>query len=61
MTRLFEKDGRVGGAELESGELIEADLVLVGIGGMANTELAEAAGLKCNNGIIVDEHCQTSL
>jgi 3-phenylpropionate/trans-cinnamate dioxygenase ferredoxin reductase subunit len=60
MTRLFEKDGRVGGAELESGERVEADLVLVGIGGSPNTELAEAAGLECNNGIVVNDRCQTS-
>ena len=60
MTRLFEKDGRVGGAELESGETIEADLVLIGIGGYPNTELAETAGLDCNNGIMVDDRCQTS-
>ena len=60
MTRLLEKDGRVCGAELESGEQIEADLVLIGIGGVANTELAEAAGLECNNGIRINAQCQTS-
>ena len=38
----------------------DADLVIVGIGIIANTELAEAAGLECDNGIIVDDHCRTS-
>jgi len=37
-----------------------ADLVIVGIGIVPNIELAEAAGLACDNGIVVDGHCQTS-
>ncbi|MBT5789208.1 MAG: FAD-dependent oxidoreductase [Gammaproteobacteria bacterium] len=41
-------------------EKIDADLVIVGIGIIPNIELAEAAGLDCNNGITVDEHCRTS-
>mgnify|MGYP001446769206 CR=1 FL=1 len=39
---------------------IPADLVIVGIGILPNTELAEAAGLETNNGLVVDEHCRTS-
>ena len=39
---------------------IPADLVIVGIGILPNTEMAEAAGLETNNGLIVDEHCRTS-
>ena len=38
----------------------DADLVIVGIGIIPNIELAEAAGLHCDNGIVVDDHCQTS-
>lgn len=60
MTRLLDKNGQVSGAELEGGETIEVDLVLVGIGGAPNSELAEAAGLECDNGIAVSETCQTS-
>ena len=60
LSRLIERDGAVVGAELASGEIIDADLVLVGIGGFANTELAEAAGIECDNGIAVDGSCQTS-
>jgi len=43
----------------DAGEF-DADLVIVGIGILPNVELAEAAGLDCNNGIVVDEHCRTS-
>ncbi|MGB5246945.1 MAG: FAD-dependent oxidoreductase [Woeseia sp.] len=41
-------------------EKIEADLVIVGIGIVPNVELAETAGVACDNGILVDEHCRTS-
>jgi 3-phenylpropionate/trans-cinnamate dioxygenase ferredoxin reductase subunit len=37
-----------------------ADLVLVGVGAVATTELASAAGLACDDGIVVDEYCRTS-
>jgi 3-phenylpropionate/trans-cinnamate dioxygenase ferredoxin reductase subunit len=40
-------------------EQIEADLVLVGIGLLPNTELASAAGLAVDNGIVVDEYACT--
>ncbi|MFT4720220.1 MAG: 3-phenylpropionate/trans-cinnamate dioxygenase ferredoxin reductase subunit [Candidatus Azotimanducaceae bacterium] len=39
---------------------IDADLVIVGIGIIANTELASDAGISCENGVTVDGHCQTS-
>lgn len=37
----------------------KADMVLIGIGVLPATELAEAADLPCDNGILVDEYCQT--
>lgn len=40
--------------------IIEADLVLVGIGAIPNTELAESADIACSNGILVDEQCKAS-
>jgi 3-phenylpropionate/trans-cinnamate dioxygenase ferredoxin reductase subunit len=51
--------GRLAGVDLGSGVHLRADLVVVGIGGIANDELASAAGLKCSNGIVVDEHGRT--
>ena len=38
----------------------EADLLVVGVGATADTELAAGAGLTCENGIVVDEYCRTS-
>jgi 3-phenylpropionate/trans-cinnamate dioxygenase ferredoxin reductase subunit len=37
-----------------------ADLVIVGVGIAPNVTLAESAGLRCDNGIRVDEQCLTS-
>jgi 3-phenylpropionate/trans-cinnamate dioxygenase ferredoxin reductase subunit len=44
----------------ESGSHVEADLIVVGIGIVPATDLAQDAGLKVDNGIVVDEYLQTS-
>jgi 3-phenylpropionate/trans-cinnamate dioxygenase ferredoxin reductase component len=41
-------------------DLVPADIVVVGIGVVPNTELAEAAGLVVNDGIVVDANARTS-
>lgn len=46
--------------KLESGDMLDADLVVLGIGVKPNTQLAEAAGLKVSNGIEVDIYLRTS-
>ncbi len=51
---------RVETVELATGETIECGAVLVGIGAIAETSLAEAAGLDVDNGIVVDDHARTS-
>ena len=53
-------DAAVTGVELENGEVIETELVVVGIGILPDTDLAEAAGLEVDNGICVDEYARTS-
>jgi 3-phenylpropionate/trans-cinnamate dioxygenase ferredoxin reductase subunit len=60
LSRLLGEHGEVIGAELESGEVIDTDLVLVGIGGKPDIELAQAAGLDCDNGIRVTDTCHCS-
>lgn len=54
-------EGQVGALMLRDGQIIECDQVLVGIGAQANDELALAAGMACDNGILVDEFARTSL
>jgi 3-phenylpropionate/trans-cinnamate dioxygenase ferredoxin reductase subunit len=41
-------------ATLSGGDIVDTDLVVVGIGLLANDELARAAGLDCDRGILVD-------
>jgi 3-phenylpropionate/trans-cinnamate dioxygenase ferredoxin reductase subunit len=45
--------------DLDTGESLPADIVVVGIGIVPNVELAATAGLEISNGIVVDDHCQT--
>lgn len=53
-------DGRVSGVRLGDGSVIAADMVIVGVGIAPAVALAETAGLTVDNGIVVDEHLQTS-
>jgi len=43
-----------------NGKEFAADLVIIGVGVLPNTELAQEAGIKVENGIIVDESCRTN-
>jgi len=56
----LEGASRVHGVRLADGRLLVADVVLVGVGAIPNTELAEAAGIACANGIVVDLEARTS-
>lgn len=50
----------VGAVLCRDGVRIDADFVVVGIGLLPNIELAEAAGLSVDNGVVVDEMGRTS-
>ena len=54
------RHGTVTGVMLSDGTRIDADMIIVGVGVAPRTELAAAAGLKIDNGIVVDEHLRTS-
>jgi 3-phenylpropionate/trans-cinnamate dioxygenase ferredoxin reductase subunit len=56
----LEGGNKVETVVLQDGSRIGADLVIVGIGLIPNTELAEQAGLDCDNGILVDLYARTS-
>ncbi|WP_194410955.1 NAD(P)/FAD-dependent oxidoreductase [Microbacterium cremeum] len=52
-------DGRARGVVVD-GETVEADLVLIGVGAVPDTALAEAAGLDVLDGILTDAALRTS-
>lgn len=54
----FIGDDRLSGIQLED-QLVDADIAVVGIGLIPNTELAEAAGLAVDNGICTDAQGRT--
>ena len=56
----FVGDNAVRGVEMADGSVINADIVITGIGILPNIEIAEAAGLTVENGIVVNEVGQTS-
>lgn len=57
---LARQDNEITGVLLDDGELIDADLVVAGVGVIPNTRLAEAAGLPVDNGVMVDPHLLTA-
>jgi len=52
--------GKANGVTTKDGHSYPADLVIVGIGIVPNSELAQDIGLECHNGIIVDVYSRTS-
>lgn len=57
----FRGSDRVDGVELADGEIIDADVVVVGIGLLPHTELARSLGLASDHGVIVDEAGNTRI
>ncbi|RSM44244.1 ferredoxin [Amycolatopsis balhimycina DSM 5908] len=53
-------EGAVNAVVLEDGRELPAQLVLVGVGARPRDDLARAAGLACDNGIVVNEHSLAS-
>ncbi|MGB1244309.1 MAG: NAD(P)/FAD-dependent oxidoreductase [Porticoccaceae bacterium] len=60
MATAIEGDAAVTGVVCGDGNKISADMVIIGIGVIPNTELACDAGLDVDNGVLVNEFAQTS-
>jgi nitrite reductase (NADH) large subunit len=58
-TEALAGDTRVEGVKLKDGTLLDADLVVMAVGIRPNTDLAQAAGLHCHRGIVVNDTMQT--
>jgi 3-phenylpropionate/trans-cinnamate dioxygenase ferredoxin reductase subunit len=61
MPTRFEGHDRVSAVRLQDGGRLECDLVLVGIGVVPRTALAEAAGILVENGVIATRRLETSV
>ncbi len=48
------------GVTLADGSVVRADAVLIGVGAMASDGLARSAGLRCDDGVVVDDQARTS-
>lgn len=59
VAEIFGAGGRAVGVRLASGRVIEADLVLIGVGAMPNDAIARDAGLECHDGVVVDLAART--
>ncbi len=57
----IQTDGGRTVLRLGDGSTVVADLLVVGVGAVPCTELAEAAGIDVDNGIVVDEWLRTSV
>lgn len=61
MDHILGEDGHVTGVQMEDGEVIACQLVIVGIGIIPSVEPLIAAGAAGSNGVDVDAFCRTSL
>jgi nitrite reductase (NADH) large subunit len=59
-TKAILGDDYVTGVQLENGNIIDADIVVMAVGIRPNTALAISAGLAVGRGVQVDDHMQTS-
>ncbi len=58
--RAFAGESRVSSVICDDGRQYPADLVVIGIGVVPQTDLAEAAGLVVDDGVVVDNQCRSS-
>ncbi|MEM3464028.1 MAG: FAD-dependent oxidoreductase [Candidatus Bathyarchaeia archaeon] len=56
-----ENDNVIGGVILDNGATVECDIVVVAVGVVPRTELANQTDLKVNRGILVDKFMQTNV
>ncbi|NLG26687.1 MAG: NAD(P)/FAD-dependent oxidoreductase [Chloroflexi bacterium] len=60
VTEVHSGEGRLTGVQLRDGRQLDCELLIFGIGVRPNAALAREAGLKVNQGIVVDDSMRTS-
>ena len=53
-------DNAIAGVELDDGSVLAADVVVIGIGVVPNTEWLDDSGLTIDNGIVANEFCEAA-
>lgn len=61
VVRIEGRGGRATGVWLSTGELIEADMIIAGIGITPSIDVLAAAGADVADGVLVDPFCRTTL
>ena len=56
----FDGEGEIRQVVCSDGRRFAADVVVIGVGIVPVTSVAAAAGIACDNGIVVDEYCRSS-
>jgi 3-phenylpropionate/trans-cinnamate dioxygenase ferredoxin reductase subunit len=57
----IEGNGRASGVRVSGGRTLPADVVVLGVGAAPRLELAQAAGLRVEDGVLVDDRLRTSV
>jgi len=57
---VIEPNGDAKRCRMKSGEVLEADLIVISAGARSNVTLAQEASIVCARGVVVDEHLRTS-
>lgn len=60
VNEIVTESGRACGVKLSDGQVLAADMVVLGVGVFPNQELAQDAGLSCDGGVIIDASGHTS-
>jgi NADPH-dependent 2,4-dienoyl-CoA reductase/sulfur reductase-like enzyme len=61
VAKILGRDGAVSGVKLDSGDVLDAEMVFMNVGARPNTELAKAAGLELGTcGVKVNQYLETS-
>jgi 3-phenylpropionate/trans-cinnamate dioxygenase ferredoxin reductase component len=57
----IEGNGRASGVRVAGGRILPADVVVLGVGAAPRLELAQAAGLRVDDGVLADDRLRTSV
>jgi 3-phenylpropionate/trans-cinnamate dioxygenase ferredoxin reductase component len=60
VSEIITEEGQTRAVRLSNGTELKADMVVLGVGILPNQELAQDAGIECDNGILIDSNGQTS-